>query len=474
MIEEIIKFYQDEDHILSMIDVEEFQYLKKILDKGQVLYTEVPGLCRKELVVMEFGDYVQIPEELEESIQNAIKHANLKKIQDKQDYRDFAKGLLYTHGALPYSNFIQMLGLFTEDFDINHASSVFQKDRYLDFCCCYDQDIVREMNFILDPIVEDCFEDILYVQTLYDQYTPSYDSDALKRIGKNRMDIENPHLAALRKALDFTQPWDMYVFKQFMSCCHLHEDLEEVLSEIFEFSIRTSEEWEELRNTMRAAYDDVPSAALNGISPREFERIKAEEKEMEKSLPKKIKQRHANLSDKETEIFYDVFFGLLEYANKKLRVTNVKKLYKQKFTDPAKVAKIRDVLFSEHRELIDQFVKDNPFHMGREELDLIKGFRQGVYGMLTIGWYEKDYTVIFHEDTVGYRVVGLHSNISEILQHAELPVICRGLLLPFGDRIVIDGLLSQMPLNMTTRARSAMINSLKELPIKSRLEFYEA
>lgn len=61
------------------------------------------------------------------------------------------------------------------------------------------------------------------------------------------------------------------------------------------------------------------------------------------------------------------------------------------------MTKIRNFLF-EHRNIIDDFIKKNPFQFDEEKLALIKDFKYAVKGMGIIIKYEADYTVISMQD----------------------------------------------------------------------------
>ena len=61
--------------------------------------------------------------------------------------------------------------------------------------------------------------------------------------------------------------------------------------------------------------------------------------------------------------------------------------------------------------------------------------------------FEEDYTLM-SDEAYTYMVKGLRSNIDEIIDNDSLPIAVEAVLLPFGDKIVIDGIIKSMPSNI--------------------------
>ena len=91
-----------------------------------------------------------------------------------------------------------------------------------------------------------------------------------------------------------------------------------------------------------------------------------------------------NLTFDEGKLFYDLYAALLSFVNRKLKVSS------EQFSDsrgypptplPARVA-IRDALFA-HRELIDEFVHENPAKLKGDELEIVGTWKHAVVGKFT-------------------------------------------------------------------------------------------
>lgn len=97
---------------------------------------------------------------------------------------------------------------------------------------------------------------------------------------------------------------------------------------------------QDLLNLLDAAMDDMPSRALNGLTPIEHKAQKAKEIVTNyKHNEEYIKQKNAHLSKKDVELFYKLYFGVLEFTNRKyhvvpgLKIYEAKKLYQRILVD---------------------------------------------------------------------------------------------------------------------------------------------
>lgn len=220
---------------------------------------------------------------------------------------------------------------------------------------------------------------------------------------------------------------------------------------------------------MEEAYPYIPSAVLNGMSPIEYEKLKGKGRENDEHYHQEIIQTDAKLSEDDCIVFYDVFFGLLEFANKTLHASNLKRLRNKKHLDSMKVAEIRDALFLEHMELIDAFVKQNPFHFDERRLKIVEGFKRGIFGNFLVVSYKEDGAIVIGQEDKAYKVLGLYSNIDEILHAFDLPIIAWMLLLPFEGKIICDGLIETAPINIGPNMRNNLIEEMKHIKIIDKL-----
>ncbi|MFW6169648.1 MAG: hypothetical protein ACODAD_04095, partial [Planctomycetota bacterium] len=101
-----------------------------------------------------------------------------------------------------------------------------------------------------------------------------------------------------------------------------------------------------------------------------------------------------NLTVDEGKLFYDLYAALLSFVNRKLEVSS------EQFSDsaeymstPAEVRiAIRDALF-DHRELIDEFIGENPAKLRADDVKIVGTWRQALPGKFYVFRYLKKYTV---------------------------------------------------------------------------------
>lgn len=80
--------------------------------------------------------------------------------------------------------------------------------------------------------------------------------------------------------------------------------------------------------------DEMSSGALNGFTPNEARKITSKIIEMRIKKDKKYKkQKNARLSEKDSDLFYKIYFALLEFTNNKYKIKPFLKIYNQMGND---------------------------------------------------------------------------------------------------------------------------------------------
>jgi len=152
-----------------------------------------------------------------------------------------------------------------------------------------------------------------------------------------------------------------------------------------------------------------------------------------------------NLTVDEGSLFYDLYAALLCFVNRKLGVSSEQFSDSAEYTSTppeARVA-IRDGLF-EHRELIDEFVGENPAKLGADELEIVDAWKHALQGEFYVFRYLKKHTVFLTSGgspNQAYGVLGLADPIEEVVG-PYLPRLITAVLLPFQGKIIYDGLIS--------------------------------
>ena len=143
------------------------------------------------------------------------------------------------------------------------------------------------------------------------------------------------------------------------------------------------------------------------------------------------------LEQSEAELFYQLWFPLLGFVNKKYHVCPKTGRIDQKHgVDARDAKKIADYLWS-HIEVIEEYLA--AAELPNEYAQIVAGWKQCKSGRYILERHLKRGSVfISAEDGTVYMVKGLFSTWAEML--GESPVLLDAVLIPFRDSIISDGL----------------------------------
>lgn len=170
------------------------------------------------------------------------------------------------------------------------------------------------------------------------------------------------------------------------------------------------------------------------------------------------KTKSAQLSDEDVSFFFETWFGLLNFVNKKKKV--IKTLIEPEYPDSFGMQesyKIRNVIW-ENPKLIDEYIRET--RLPKEKVDILKLWRKKhMKGIFFVVKYEPEYVVLVAPDEKGkdrlYGVKGLKDSIATALS-CELPTCIDTVLLPFKGKIIYDGFLHVMPIDFLEGAKESL------------------
>lgn len=153
------------------------------------------------------------------------------------------------------------------------------------------------------------------------------------------------------------------------------------------------------------------------------------------------------LPEKDIELFYKLQWALMFYVNQKTFI--VKGLKKPDFKDQKleDVAKLHKQIYSGTR-WINEFVDENPFGFDREELEIIRSWKNFVKeDFFIIVDHTKDGTIFLKSDREpkAYAVWSLYDDLADKIPY--IPFALGTVLLPFKGKIAYSGILNMI--NMT-------------------------
>lgn len=249
-----------------------------------------------------------------------------------------------------------------------------------------------------------------------------------------------------------------YIFnKVILTFALLNTDRSDLKDMLNEFSFLDEKYMQDLLSLLDAAMDDMLSGALNGLTHKEHKAQKAKEIVTNyKHSEEYIKQENAHLSKKDVDLFYKLYFGILEFTNRKYHVVPGLKIYDAKKLDPRILVDVIDKFWNKKDSILMEFAFANPFKFNDEEMKIVRDFRKGIRDLFIIVKYEEEYTTFLSKDNL-YMVKGINCNIDEIIPNKDLPVPAKTTILPFKDQIVFDSVLTAQAIKISTNMRENII-----------------
>lgn len=176
------------------------------------------------------------------------------------------------------------------------------------------------------------------------------------------------------------------------------------------------------------------------------------------------------LSDTEAKIFYEAWWPLLWWVNEQRKVVPpLPRRAGAGSISPEHAAKVRDVLWAE-TSLLRTFVAENPARLEADLLRLVASWTNRLRGKYLVVKHYRDHTMLLDlgGHGGGFAVLGLFSSWAEIFPY-RLPVLVDAVLLPFGDRIIHDGLVGLMPVTFGPGARRNILQDARRLRAERRV-----
>jgi hypothetical protein len=170
------------------------------------------------------------------------------------------------------------------------------------------------------------------------------------------------------------------------------------------------------------------------------------------------------LEPKDAERFVKLHKGLLFYVNQRLHVS------KEPIASSTEFAKqplegfveVRQALLK-RLDLIDDFAAENPMKFSKEDLEIVRSWKNVEAGKFIVFRYLKSHTIFLSttKPVIAYGVLALNDPFEELLG-PYLPHMVETALLPFEGRIVYDGMMEGYNLVFGGGYRRSFQDSYKE------------
>ena len=171
------------------------------------------------------------------------------------------------------------------------------------------------------------------------------------------------------------------------------------------------------------------------------------------------------LAPEDAALFYRAWWPLLKWVNDQRNL--VPPFPVPTPERPMSVAlanPIRKVLWAED-SLREQFLSEGAANLGAAERELIGSWKQRVSGRFVAFKHLQKHSIFMSKDV--FAVVGLYSPLAELIP--RVPMFVEATLLPFRDRIIIDGIIESMQIGFGAGARRMLQARFTEAKAKSQI-----
>lgn len=463
MIKAICKEYKNPENIISLCTTRELRVLEKVLntdskvlvDDGEYWINhewEIATLMLKAIFELHRTDDDSLDcgiyDEIKDSVRKAIDIIDWDKKAFVDKANEFVIGYFKIYGEACAEDVIKMaskylecssfklLCLFMDDKVFNYYLSgdidhdLIKKNRamrmyYIDYYAYIDK--LKEARKARKLVGAAQIDPIYYKKMFYDEF-----------------DMDNPNIARYFELFGNTSLERINMKRALLTAALLNMDHQQLKEHYSSYFPSDDVEHSEIFAAFEKAVDELPSAALNGFSAKQIKQMKKKQEIDNKKGKANLIQKNARISTKDVILFQKVYYGLLDFTNKKYNVTD---LWDKDKKDNCVINSISyktlvDKFWKNHLEITTEFCKLNPYRYSKNEIKIAEDIKRAVYGKFVLSRYYDAYTAFVSDDAT-YMVKGLFDNIELIIDKEKLPIIVITAIIPFKNVLIYDGFLQQ-------------------------------
>lgn len=468
MSDEISNFYKsDYNNIINICTSKELKFLEtginkssfeSLIDDKHFLehFFEMDTLVKKCIIGHdEDGDLV-IFDDIIQNVKKAVQNVNWKEKKKKDKINEILVGFCLTHGEVVEQALLSICPTLTQISEVELKEHIYNDGvfnyymyREYEYMDSLKKEIpvlvCNEYYYILDELREARKEQGL-------NSIGSVNIEKYTNIFYHGFDVSNKKIKKFLDKIEEYTLLDMLLKGYIKEYAMLNDDREPLKKAIMNsiYSEHYKDELERLCDLLDEAMDEMPSGALNGLTPNEAREFIKENEEYEKEKEKRnVTQKDACLSPKDAKLFYKIYFALLEYTNKKYNINKNVKIYNAKSINPYDIEKIIKKYWNYAKLVTKEFCKNNPYDFTEEELEITKGFITGVRELYAVAGFTEEYT-LFLELKTGkvYMVKGINDNLDKVIDKDELPFFAETTIIQFKDVLIYDSLFFGFGINM--------------------------
>lgn len=457
MAKTIFEFYQSFENILEICSQLELNTLEEIINNKPIQWHPKMNDLSQKLLIFWGEKRDTVPSDLIEPIKQALAQRKSSDFDKKERFTGVLVGLLRIHGELVCEVLIQMAAAVldvTVNEVVDHINSsplffyyVGQGEKKIGS----NRGTLVETFIYYDYLEMPDFPDTLDKQrSIYGIGSPNLlTAEEYLMVYYYGYNLHHPLIHNFYQAISKKNILLFNAINSAVELCVLHYyDVGTLTRYIENLNERFNEDLSDIVDMVDKVIAEMPSGALNGSTPNqkeEYEKRERQAKERKKQLYRP--QTEAHLSSKEADLFYKLYFALLEFTNNQYQIEGtVKKIYMQKNIDPKSIYTIIEFLWENKEKIIDQFIEENPFHFNAKELSMIELFKYGFQRDFVIARFDRRYAAFICEEKA-YMVKGVRCNLDKIISYQSLPTMVNAVLLPFNGHIIYDGIIRSMSMH---------------------------
>ncbi len=477
MLDEIYEVYANPDNIINICTTRELKFLKMVLD-NKILQKDYANLKDKydweiDILKDKFLLYedLTIPEEIIDKVKKALKKVNWKEKKKIDELNEILVSYCKIQGTALLDVVCDIASEITDlDEEIVWEHMLHNKLFYY-YVFLGADDIDDQGEIIPMAIFQDYYgiKDEIKEQRQKQGLTGEYEIDLriLKTLFYNDFDINNPKIKKFLEELK-SLPFFWYdAIDMVKEYALLNKDRKPLKKAIAEVPSLHYVDLTHFFKTLDEAMDEMPSGVLNGFTPNEAKEILGKKEKIKAKKAKNyIKQQNACLSKKDADLFYKIYFGLLDFTNKKYKINKHLKIYNQKKLNPLELSDVIEKYWENKDKITKDFCSTNPYNFNEEELDITREIAKGIRDVFILAKYEQEYTPFMTTDKI-YMVKGLRDNIDNIISYDKLPVAFLASVIPFKGNLVYDGIFIEFGIELGDE-----ISEVIEIAYNSLMKYY--
>lgn len=473
MLDSIYEYYSDYRNILGICTSREIKYLDKICS-GKYTYLQLDDdkykwerktLSNKLLIQIDFKE-IFIPDEIIDNVKLAIKNADYKYMKTVDSLVELIGGFCKVYGIVLFDFVLNIMSEITHNKQDVLKDFMFNCAAFRYYVAVDEREIDGFKKDILVLIYNDYYD---YDDMLMDARSKrkvsggiEFKPDVFKTIFYNDFDTNN---LAVKKMLSEIKKLPFFwssALNDISLFALLDRDREELFDAFRNVPSLKNSNVEDFLVILNNAMDEMPSGALNGFTPNQAKELKV--KENISKLKKEysyVKQRNACLSKKDADLYYKLYFALLEFTNKKYNVKPGLRIYKHNKLDPSILIDVIEKFWKCKDDVIVEFCLANPYKFTKEELEIINGFKKGERTLYFIVRFENEYTGFMNSKNI-YMVKGINDNLDNIISYKQLPLPVITTILPFKDYLIYDSVFQEFSVNFGTSMNDVINNDYEK------------